>query len=440
MLSKIKSLYVRQGVLRYLKNTSWLLVEKILRIIVGLFVGIWVARYLGPEQFGLFSYALSFVGIFTAFATLGLDGIVVRELVKNDGRRDELVGTAFFLKVIGAISVLLVLTMAIEFTSNDRYTNILVFIIASATIFQSFNAIDFYFQSRVLSKYVVYANIISLFLSSTVKISLILYEAPLIAFAWVVLFDSLVLALGLIFFFFKKSDFRLKHVRFSSSVATSLLKDSWPLVLSGIVISIYMKIDQVMIKEILDTQAVGHYAAAVRLSEAWNFVPVIIASSLFPAIISSKQQSEELYYARLQHLYDLMVWLAIGIALPMTFLSDWIVDLLFGKQYSLAGSVLMIHIWAGVFSFFGTVRGKWLIAENIQKIGLYYLFSGAVLNVSLNFVLIEQIGINGAAIATIISLVSIVLFFPLFNKAARRSVGMFFSAFDIIRIFKWAQK
>jgi len=335
--------------MKYFKNTSWLLFEKILRLIVGLFVGIWVARYLGPEQFGLFSYAQSFVGLFAVIATLGLDGIVIRELVNDESRRDELLGTAFWLKLMGGFLVLILLFIAIQFTSNNQYTNILVFIVASATFFQCFNVIDFYFQSKVLSRYIVYANIASLFTSSLVKIVLILNKAPLIAFACVVVFDSAILALGFIYFYIKVSDFKFQYLSFNKSTAIDLLSDSWPLILSGIVISVYMKIDQIMIKEMLGSKAVGQYAAAVRLSETWYFIPMVIAPSLFPAIINAKKQSKDLYYSRLQNLYDLMVWMAIAIALPLTFLSDWVVELLFGKAYNQAGSVLTIHIWAGFF-------------------------------------------------------------------------------------------
>ena len=155
--------------MKYFKNTSWLFAEKILRMVVGLLVGVWVARYLGPEKFGLLSFAHSFVGLFTIFATLGLDEVVVRELVKDESRRDSLVGTTFWLKLFGAFLVLLVLAFAINFTSNDVDTHILVFIIASATIFQSFNIVDFYFQSKILGKFVAYANFISLFISTIVK-------------------------------------------------------------------------------------------------------------------------------------------------------------------------------------------------------------------------------------------------------------------------------
>ena len=222
----------------------------------------------------------AFVGLFTAIATFGLDGIIIRELVKDESKRDVLLGTAFRLKLMGAFVVLLFLAMAINFTSNDHYTNILIFIIASATIFQSLNVIDMYFQSKVLSKYVVYANIISLFISTMIRITLLLNEAPLIAFVWVVLFDSFVLALGFLYFYLH-NHLSFGSWKFEKSIAKNLLKDSWPLLLSGIVVSIYMKIDQVMIKEMLDSEAVGQYAAAVRLSEAWYFIPVVVSASLF---------------------------------------------------------------------------------------------------------------------------------------------------------------
>ena len=389
--------------MRYFKNTSWLFGEKILRMIAGLFVGIWIARYLGPEQFGLFSYAQSFVGMFTAIATLGLDGIVVRELVKDENRSDELIGTAFWLKLMGAFGVLGVLAIAVNFTSNDSYTNMLVFIIASATVFQSFNFVDLYFQSKVMSQFVVYVNVISLFISSIVKVTLILNEAPLEAFAMVIVFDSFVLACGFIYVFLKNSKFKIQNLTFNKSTAEGLLKESWPLIIAALAISIYMKIDQVMIKEMMDAKDVGQYAAAVRLSEIWYFIPMVISYSLYPALINAKKVSEELYYGRLQKLYNLMVWMAIAIALPMTFLSGWVVELLYGGQYSQAGSVLMIHIWAGVFVFIGVASNKWFVLENLQILITINTAIGVFVNIVLNYILIPRFGIEGAAWATIIS-------------------------------------
>lgn len=234
------------------------------------------------------------------------------------------------------------------------------------------------------------------------KIYLILSQAPLIYFAWAVVFDSVVLALGYVYFYFTKGSLK-SFLNFQKSTAVSLLKDSWPLILSGLVIMIYMRIDQVMIKEMLGAEAVGQYAAAVRISEAWYFIPVVISSSLFPAIINAKKQSEELYYKRLQRLYDLMVWLAIAVALPMTFFSDWVVNLLYGNPYKQAGRVLMIHIWAGVFVALGVASGKWYIAENLQLLSFWRTFYGMLSNIILNYILIPIYGIIGCAIATLIS-------------------------------------
>ncbi len=400
-------------------------------MVVGLFVGIWVARYLGPQQFGLFSYAQSFVALFATIATLGLNGIVIRELVKDESKRDILLGTAFGLKLVGALVVLFILAIAINFTSNDNYTNTLTFVIASATIFQSFNVIDFYFQSKVLSKYVVFANIISLFISSIVKISLILNNAGLIAFAYVVLFDSVVLAVGFLYFYFY-NHLSIRSWRFKKSVAFSLLKDSWPLILSGIAVSIYMRIDQVMLKEMLGSKAVGQYSAAVRLSEAWYFIPLVISSSVFPAIINAKKQNKGLYYSRLQRLFNLNVWMAIGIALPMTFLSDWVMILLYGEQYNQAGSVLMIHVWAGIFVSLGLASGKWFAAENLIMLSFWRTFYGMVVNIVLNYYLINMYGLQGAAVATFFANFLAAFLFDVFNKKTRAIFFMKLKAFNIL--------
>ncbi len=413
---KIKNLRQHHGFMKYFKNTSWLFGEKILRMVVGLFVGIWVARYLGPEKFGLFSYAGSFVGLFTAIATLGLDGIVVRELVKDESRRDELIGTAFLLKLMGALAVLAILAIAVNFTSNDIYTNTLIFIIASATIFQSFNVVDMYFQSKVMSKYIVYANIISLLFSSIVKIILILNEAPLVAFAWVVLFDSIVLALGFIYFFIKNSKFKIQNLLFKRETAVSLLKDSWPLILSGIAISIYMKIDQVMIKEMLGSKDVGYYSVAVKFSEIWLFITVAITNSLFPAIINAKKESEKIYILRIENLYRLLVFISLSISIFIYIFAKPIILYTYGSEYKNAIVLLQLYVWSIIFVFLNNGSWRWYISENLQYIATIRLFIGAVVNVILNLIWIKTYGMVGAVYATLVSYAVATYFGNLFSK------------------------
>lgn len=400
----LRSIKENKGFIKYLSNTMWLLGERTLRIIETLVVGIWLARYLGPEDFGLFSYAQAFVFLFTVFAALGLDTIVVRELIKHKKNRDIIIASSFWMKFIAAFIVFTLMAVYVNFWSTEEQVNALIFILASATIFKSFNVIDFYFQSQVLSKYVVYANALSLMLSSILKISLILLGASLLAFAWVVLIESFILALGLLYFFFKTNKtIKVKNLVFKKEVAFSLIKDSWPLMLTAFVISIYMKIDQVMIKHLLDANAVGQYAAAVKLSEAWYFIPIVIASSVFPAIVNAKKISQELYLSRLQKLYDLMVWIAIPIAVLMTFASGFLINFLYGDEYSEASSVLIIHIWTGIFVFLGVAFSKFLTTENWTKKYFHRTLLGAIFNIGLNYKLIPIYGIEGAAISILIS-------------------------------------
>ena len=190
ILKKTIQLKYHPGFRKYFANTSWLLGERILRIVVALFVGIYVARYLGPENYGLLSYTNSFVGIFVALATLGLDDVVVRELVKNPEQREELLGTSFLLKIVGAVLMWGVIILTVPFTNNDIQTNSFIMIISLGVVFQAFNVIDFNFQATVKSKYVVYAQFVQLTISSIVKIILIINDATLIWFVSVYCLDA----------------------------------------------------------------------------------------------------------------------------------------------------------------------------------------------------------------------------------------------------------
>ena len=252
------------------------------------------------------------------------------------------------------------------------------------------------------SKFIVYAHLVSLVVSSITKLIFVWISAPLVWFACVFLLDAVVLAIGLTAIYLQTTG-KAWYWKWRWQTAKELFRDAWPLILSGIVISIYMKIDQIMIKEMLGAEQVGFYAAAARLSEAWYFIPMAITSSVFPAIINAKKQSEELYYQRLQKLYDLMVWLAVAIALPTTFLSPWVIRVLYGDAFLQASGVLSIHIWAGVFVFLGVASGKWLLTENLQIFSMINTSIGAIVNIVLNYILIKKMGINGAAISTLIS-------------------------------------
>jgi len=434
LLKNIVQLKNHSGFRKYFANTSWLMAERIIRMTVALFVGVYVARYLGPERFGLLSYANSFVGLFLALATLGLDSIVIRELVKNPESRNELLGTAFGLKIFGTIIMWFFILVSVPIIENDNQTNIFIAILSFAILFQVFNVIDFNYQAEVKSKYVVKVQFFQLIFSSSTKLFLIFIKAPLLWFVWVYCFDTFLLAIGLVVIYMIKSGNFLLW-RWKWEFARTLMRDSWPLILSGIIVSIYVNIDQVMIKHMIDEQAVGIYAIATRISTAWYFIPIAITSSMFPAILNAKYNNSSIYQQRLQALYDILVWLAILIAIVIFCLSESIIDLLVGQEYAPAASVLSIAIIAGIFTNIGLINNKFFEAENRQIDILYRSLLGVSVNIFLNIILIKKYGVYGAAMATVAAQFSTSIVYTYLKKDARILFFMFLKSFDARRIF-----
>ncbi len=393
----------RHNLQKIVKNTGWLFADRIIRMGVGLLVGAWIARYLGPVQFGIYNYAIAFVALFAPLATFGLDGIVVRNILREPSLKEETLGTAFVLKLSGSV-VVLFLTVSASFYLRpaDSLSHWLVGIIAAGVIFQSFDTIDLWFQSQTQSQYTVYAKNAAFLIISVVKVIMILTHAPLIAFAWAGLAEIIVGAFGLALSY-RLNKLHLTAWYASFARARILLRDSWPLVLAGISIMIYMKIDLVMLGEMVGSKAVGVYSAASRISEVWYFIPSAIVTSIFPSIIHTKSVSESMYYEKLQRLFTVMMMLALAIAIPMTFLSTSVVLLLFDQQYAAAGPILAVHIWASLFVFLGVAQSSWDIAENLTRLSLFRTITGAMINVVLNLILIPQYAAMGAAVATVIS-------------------------------------
>jgi len=384
-------------------NTGWLFADNILRMGVGLLVTIWVTRYLGPEQFGLLSYATAFVMLFSSIALLGLDFIVVRNIVRDPSCRDETLGTAFVLKLAGGILASgLTLAAIVLFRPMDHLTRLLVGILTIGTVFQAFGTIDFWFQSQVQSKYSAYARSSAYLVICAAKVVLILFHAPLVAFAWAGLADIFLGSLGLVVAY-RVNGHQIKEWRVTRTMAMALLRDSWPLMFTDIVILIYMRVDKIMIGELAGNAELGIYAVAALLAEALYFIPTAVTSSAFPSIVGAKGISEELFYERLQQFYNLMALLGYGVALPVTFLAGWGVPLLFGASYGKAGSMLVGLVWAGVFINLTMARNYYLTAMNWTRLHFVTDFMGCMLNVSLNLFLIPRYGGMGAVIASCIS-------------------------------------
>jgi O-antigen/teichoic acid export membrane protein len=399
---KIKELKNHAGFIKYFKNTSWLFIENILRLLVGFFVGVWVARYLGPDKYGIFNYSIAFVSIFSGIANLGLDEIVVRELVKEPEKKDIYLGTAFWLKLIAAFISIILVTIAVFLLESDKITRIYILIISFGTIFQSFNVIDFHFRSRVMAKYVSICKMIQLIISCCLKIYLIITRADLIWFVSVTLFDAATLAISLNIAYRSKNKSSF-YSHFDHNIAITMLKNSWPLIFGSLAATIYMRIDQIMVKNMLNATDAGYYAVAVRISDIWLFITVVITQSLMPAIINAKKVNEELYLKRIQMQYDLLVKIAVIISAIITIFGYRIINFLFGSEYIPSVPVLQIYVWSILFVFLSNGSWAYYINENLQTIAGLRLMYGAIINIVLNYYLIPICGLKGAAIATLIS-------------------------------------
>lgn len=434
---KIHKLKDSEGFMRYFRNTSWLFAERILRFVVSLFVSVWVARYLGPDQFGLLSYLQSFVALFAVVATLGLDGIVIRELVKDFTKRDRLLGTAFLLKMMGSCMILLLLSIVLYFQEKDFETRLYVLIIGSATFLQSLNVIDLYFQSRVMSKYVVYANTLALLFSSAIKVILILNHCELFYFVVMVLIDSLIVAVGFVVLYFGKS-YTITDWRFDRSLAINLLRDSWPLILSGAVLMVQARIDQVMLKAMIGNVSVGQYSVALKMVELFCFIPVVLSSSLFPLIQEAKNKSIIDFQDKLLFFYRLCFTFFLIVYVPMYLYSEDIVLLLFGDSYQGASMLISVMALRLFFTNMGVARSVYIIIENLTKYAFLTMVIGTVVNVLLNYFWITKYQEKGAVLATLISFfVTTYLIDILYSKTRINVWLQIKSILTFYRLVKW---
>ncbi len=410
---------------KYFKNTTWLFVEKFFRTGVTFLVSIYVIRYLGPHNLGLLSYAQSYVGIFAGLAKLGMSEITVKQLVIYPENKNKILGTSLILKLIVSIFVFLIILVSSLIFEEKITIQYLIIILSLGLIFSSFDVIDFFFQAKVMSKYPAFIRTLVSVIISFLKIYLIFIKANLLTFGIVFVFENFLVMVLLIYFFTQKSSSLLRW-SFEKKIAKDILLASFPILLISIMINIYMKIDQIMLKNMLNIDSVGLYAVAAKLSEFWYIIPVIISQSLFPAIIKSRNLSAIKYERRMQRLYDLLTLISVSIAIIFTFFSDFIVVKAFGDEFIKSGDILSIHIWAGIFVFYGTARGKWIIVENLQKKVIFIHLASTILNILFNLILIPIYGGLGAAIATLFSYALSCISTGILIKEFRRQLWLFF--------------
>ncbi len=426
---------------KYLKNTGWLFLARVGSLAIKILAGIAVANFLGKTQNGLLNYPLVFVTFFIAAAALGLDGFVTRELLASPGKKNKLLGTAFRMRLLAGLAIIpLAWFSYILLKGNEGDIPVSYILIASCIgIAQSLNIIDSYFQSRVQGKYVMMVQVAGNLLSAGIKLLLIFLAAPLSWFIWTLLGDAVLLGLGYFLAYSSKGG-KVSEWKYDSSLAKSLLNHSWPLAFSAILVTVYMKIGQLMVESFLGVDALGVYSTVVNLSESWYFIPVAIVTSVFPAIMNARRDDPARYQKRLQDMYDLMVVISLLIALFMSFASPYIYDFFYAPEFGEGAQILSIHIWAGVFVFLGSASGQYLIAEGYTRFALYRTGLGALVNILLGFLWIPEYGLAGAAYASLIAYFSATFFILVFPETRRQGLNMLRSLFLISLIQKIAKR
>ena len=446
MLNKVKELipttirskFTNRPILqKIVKNIGWLTFERFLELVVALLVGVWVARYLGPSDFGLMNFAIAFTVLFTPFLNLGLDVILTRELVSQPKKKYVLLGTVFWLKLISSIIVgFIMLILIYLIKSSDFILFLMIFIYFIGNIINSLSIMGNYFESKIESNKIVKSSTFALILTNFLKIVLIILNFSVIWFVVVSLVNTIVkLSFYLVYYF--KDNQEIFKWKFNFELSKKLLLLSWPLILSSVFLYIYLRIDQVMLGLILTEYEVGVYSVAVKLSEISYFLPTAVSISLFPILIKSRKVLREIYYERLQKMFYFFTWFPLLIIIPIFIFSNDLILFFYGPDYLSAGVTLSILIWALLAISIRVATDNYLNSKKLYTLTFYSSLIGAITNIIFNLILIPLYGINGAAIATVISYFFVAYVSNLFFKETRLIFFMQLKSFNFFVVLKY---
>lgn len=405
-----------QGVRKYAKNTGWMFAARAATFITSFFTIAIVARYLGPENLGRLSYAQSFVAILSVFATLGIDQILLRDLTAKPELERELLGTAITSKLIFGTLAFLSATITSVLIGNDPILTVLIAIMAGTFLLNPVGTIGILFQARVEAKYSSQATIFLAFFIPLLKLLIVFFGQGVIYFALVLLVESAVSTLWLIYAYTIKLQRHFFDLRFSLPMFKKLMFDAWPLLLAALSGYTYARIDQVMIQHFINSNAVGFYDVAVRLTDYIGFLPGIIMGSVLPAIINAKKQNRDMYLSRFKSLLNLNLSISFISAASIFVFAPWIVTLVFGNEYLPTITVLRIYVWSSVFIVPTLLLQHYFIIEGRSIQYLIFSFCGAVTNVILNLIMIPMFGMQGAAYATLSTLIILAVIFGTYEK------------------------
>ncbi|MBE7037954.1 MAG: flippase [Ruminococcaceae bacterium] len=384
---------------KVLKNASWIIVNRVVQSVLGLFISMFTARYLGPSNYGVINYAASLVAFVTPIMYLGLSNILVQEFVNNPEKSGETIGTAITMSFVSAIVCIIgIASFAYITNANETETVLVCALYSILLIFQAVDLIQYWFQAKLLSKYTSIVSLIAYLFVSAYKIFLLVSGKSVYWFAISNAIDYMIIALALIIIYKKIDKSKLK---FSFVRAKEMFSKSRHYIVSSLMVTIFAQTDRIMIKHMIGNSETGFYSAAVACASLTGFVFVAIIDSFRPLIFESKKISIQSYQKNMIRLYSVIIYLSLLQSLFITLLSKYIILILYGNAYMDSVPALRIIVWYTTFSYLGSVRNIWILAENKQKYLWIINLSGALCNVILNYILIPVWGICGASFASL---------------------------------------
>ena len=387
---------------KVVRNVVWAVTGKVVTLLGSLLVGILVARYLGPEQYGLMNYVVSFVMLFQVLASFGMDNIEIREESKSPEEKNKIIGTAFTLKIIFAIITIALVCITAWLFETDSFTRWMIALYSLSMIMNSFNVIRNYFTSLVWNEYIVKTEISRTLIGAGVKVLLLLLEAPLIYFFIALLFDTILIAGGYLMSYRRKID-SIRKWRFDKETAMYMIKQSFPLAVSLSAVLIYHRVDQIMVGKMLTNTELGYYSVACRFTEIIMFIPTILAQTITPILVRNYKENFAIYRNKTQQFVNITVWICIIISIITALISHWLILYTFGSQYLPATIVLQILAFKSVGDALSATAGNMIIIEGLQKYAWIRSVTACFVCVGLNLLFIPKWGLIGTAIASILT-------------------------------------
>lgn len=391
-----------------LQNSVWLLLDRVIKLFGAFFVNAWVARYLGPDNYGVIAYILASIALFWGIANLGADAITVRELSKSKKNSGEIFGSIFVSRFVSGLIIYILFFLYLVVFKNDR--NIVLFwaVCGLSIIFQSVEVCDLWFQSQSKSKLTVFAKLIAFLLASVLKIIFIKYNYDLFYFIFALLFESFVYSASLVYVFIKnKPNFDIK---FNLHSVKLILLESWPVLLCGPGTFLYSRSDQLVIEHFWGASALGVYVASISFSQMLTAFPTILYISLTPYLTRIHEQDAFKFDGILSSIFKYSIIFTFLLSACVFFGAKQFIYLIYGDSFAQGYSALRIHVFTNIFIFLGIIQSIWFTIKKKTKLMLPKIVLGAVIGLMLNLILIPKFGIEGAATSAVISIIITDLF------------------------------